>query len=153
VVFGGGRPNAMTTHTPSCQWPTGKEDRWSRSISNPHCSPGSLARCDDVADAHIGSHGHDPNGRDAADPGLDAHRRSRESEEDGLVAHILVMGTVMVGLAYAALFVALDDGGIVTGALIGLVHGVVAGLAMAGMGVRCTRGWTPGVERSAAGSG
>ncbi len=40
----------------------------------------------------------------------------------------------MFGLAYAALFVVLDDAGALTGTLIGLVHGVVAGIAMAGMG-------------------
>jgi hypothetical protein len=57
-----------------------------------------------------------------------------KAKKIGVVIHILVMGTVMFGLAYAAAFVVLDDVGILTGASLGLVHGVVAGVAMAGMG-------------------
>lgn len=52
----------------------------------------------------------------------------------GLVTHILMMGTVVFGLIYAALFVVFDDAGALTGILIGLAHGIVAGIAMAGMG-------------------
>jgi len=53
----------------------------------------------------------------------------------GVVTHVIMMGTIVFGLAYAALFVAFDDAGVLTGVLIGLGHGIVAGIAMVMMGV------------------
>ncbi len=52
----------------------------------------------------------------------------------GLVTHVVMMGTIVFGLGYAALFVAFDDASALTGVLIGVAHGVVAGVAMAMMG-------------------
>lgn len=52
----------------------------------------------------------------------------------GMVTHVLVMGTVVFGLGYAALFTALDTASWIAGIVIGLVHGVVAGVVFAGMG-------------------
>lgn len=49
----------------------------------------------------------------------------------GLIGHVIVMGTVVFGLVYAAMFVAFDDAGVATGALVGVVHGIVAGLVVA----------------------
>lgn len=49
----------------------------------------------------------------------------------GTMLHYLVMGTVVFGLAYAALFTAFDSASALTGGLIGAVHGlVVGGMAM-----------------------
>lgn len=45
----------------------------------------------------------------------------------GAVLHFIVMGTVVFGLAYAALFTALDDDSWWTGLVIGVVHGLVVG--------------------------
>lgn len=45
----------------------------------------------------------------------------------GLMIHFVVMGTLVFGIGYAALFAAFDDASIGAGALIGLVHGVVVG--------------------------
>ena len=53
----------------------------------------------------------------------------------GLVTHVLVMGTLVFGSLYVVLFVAFDSNGWVTGLLIGVVHGIVAGVAMVMMGV------------------
>lgn len=50
----------------------------------------------------------------------------------GVVAGLA--GTIVFGLGYAALFVALDDASVLTGLLIGVGHGIVAGVAMAMMG-------------------
>lgn len=58
----------------------------------------------------------------------------KQATQIGTVTHVLMMGTIVFGLAYAGLFVVLDDAGPVTGLLIGLAHGVVAGLAMVMMG-------------------
>lgn len=45
--------------------------------------------------------------------------------------HYIVMGTVVFGLAYAALFTAFDSASAATGVLIGAVHGLVfGGMAM-----------------------
>jgi hypothetical protein len=52
----------------------------------------------------------------------------------GAVTHLIIMGTVVFGLAYAALFVAFDEATMLTGGRIGLGHGIVAGIAMAMMG-------------------
>ncbi|MFO7960066.1 MAG: hypothetical protein R6U94_03855 [Nitriliruptoraceae bacterium] len=52
----------------------------------------------------------------------------------GVVTHVVMMGTIVFGIGYAALFTVLGDAGVLTGALIGLGHGIVAGLAMAMMG-------------------
>lgn len=46
----------------------------------------------------------------------------------GVVIHYLMMGTVLFGLGYAALFTALDDASVTTGAVIGVVHGLALGL-------------------------
>lgn len=43
----------------------------------------------------------------------------------GAMAHFIVMGTVMFGLAYAALFTAFDNDAWWVGPAIGVVHGVV----------------------------
>jgi uncharacterized membrane protein YagU involved in acid resistance len=45
----------------------------------------------------------------------------------GFVVHFVVMGAVVFGLGYAALFAALDDASIGAGALIGLAHGLIVG--------------------------
>lgn len=52
----------------------------------------------------------------------------------GLVTHVLIMGTLVFGSIYAALFVAFDSHGWATGLLVGVVHGVVAGIVMVMMG-------------------
>lgn len=52
----------------------------------------------------------------------------------GVITHVVMMGTIVFGIGYAALFTAFDDASALTGALIGLGHGIVAGLAMAMMG-------------------
>ncbi len=52
----------------------------------------------------------------------------------GIVTHIVMMGTVVFGLIYAALFVAFDASGLLVGAGIGLVHGIIAGFGMLMMG-------------------
>jgi uncharacterized membrane protein YagU involved in acid resistance len=52
----------------------------------------------------------------------------------GFVTHVVMMGTIVFGVGYAALFTAVDDASVLTGALIGLGHGIVAGMAMAMMG-------------------
>ena len=46
----------------------------------------------------------------------------------GIMVHYIVMGTVVFGLAYAALFAAFDDASVRTGALLGLGHGLIVGL-------------------------
>lgn len=48
----------------------------------------------------------------------------------GMVIHYLMMGTIIFGLIYAWLFTVIGSGGWLTGGLIGLGHGVVAGLMM-----------------------
>ena len=57
-----------------------------------------------------------------------------KAQRIGLVTHGLLMGTVVFGLVYAALFVLLDDTSLLAGVLIGIGHGIVAGLAMVMMG-------------------
>ena len=52
----------------------------------------------------------------------------------GFVTHVVMMGTIVFGVGYAALFTVLGDASVLTGALIGLGHGIVAGMAMAMMG-------------------
>lgn len=46
----------------------------------------------------------------------------------GIVLHWVMMGTVVFGLGYAALFHALDSASWLTGVVIGAVHGLVVGL-------------------------
>lgn len=46
----------------------------------------------------------------------------------GAVAHFIVMGTVVFGLAYAALFTAFDNDAWWVGLAIGVVHGLVVGV-------------------------
>lgn len=57
-----------------------------------------------------------------------------KAKQIGFVTHVVMMGTVVFGLAYAALFVAFDDASALTGILVGLGHGIVAGVAMVMMG-------------------
>ncbi len=45
----------------------------------------------------------------------------------GTVAHYLLMGTVVFGLGYAALFAAFGSASLLTGIAIGAVHGVLVG--------------------------
>lgn len=52
----------------------------------------------------------------------------------GKFTHLIVMGTVVFGLTYAALFTAFDSTTWWVGALIGGVHGVVSGVFMTMMG-------------------
>jgi len=46
----------------------------------------------------------------------------------GMVVHIVMMGTIVFGVAYGLLFTALDSDSLVTGLIIGLVHGAVVGV-------------------------
>jgi hypothetical protein len=46
----------------------------------------------------------------------------------GAMAHYLVMGTVVFGLAYGLVFAGLDDHSWWIGALVGMAHGLVVGL-------------------------
>lgn len=46
----------------------------------------------------------------------------------GAMAHYLMMGTIVFGIGYAALFTAFDEDAWWLGALIGAVHGLVVGL-------------------------
>lgn len=46
----------------------------------------------------------------------------------GFVIHWIVMGTVLFGLGYAAVFVAIGSAAWLVGAVIGLVHGAAVGL-------------------------
>ena len=45
----------------------------------------------------------------------------------GSVIHYLMMGTVVFGIVYAGVFAAVGNASLLTGALIGLAHGVVVG--------------------------
>lgn len=61
----------------------------------------------------------------------------------GIVAHWIMMGTVVFGLGYAALFSAFGTASWLTGIVIGAVHGIVVGLVfmpmMPAMHPRMTR--------------
>lgn len=52
----------------------------------------------------------------------------------GMATHVLVMGTLVFGIIYAAVFSFLGTAGWLSGAIVGLVHGLIAGLAMKMMG-------------------
>lgn len=53
----------------------------------------------------------------------------------GMMLHIVMMGTIVFGIAYALLFQAFDSTSAATGLLIGAIHGVVVGaMAMPMMG-------------------
>lgn len=52
----------------------------------------------------------------------------QKANQLGAVAHFIMMGTVVFGIAYAALFAALGTASWVAGIVIGVVHGVVVGL-------------------------
>ncbi|MGK5450812.1 DUF6789 family protein [Streptomyces radiopugnans] len=55
----------------------------------------------------------------------------RRARALGAVIHFVVMGTVVFGLLYAALFAWSDTAGVLTGLVFGFVHGLVVGaLAM-----------------------
>jgi hypothetical protein len=51
----------------------------------------------------------------------------RKAKRFGVVIHFVLMGTLVFGIAYAALFAGLGSAAVSTGALIGLAHGVVVG--------------------------
>lgn len=53
---------------------------------------------------------------------------SARARQLGIMIHWIMMGTVVFGLGYAALFTALDSASWLTGAGIGLLHGAVVGL-------------------------
>lgn len=57
-----------------------------------------------------------------------------KAKKIGMVMHVIVMGTIVFGIAYAAIFSVLGTAGWLTGLVVGLVHGVVAGLFMKMMG-------------------
>ena len=57
-----------------------------------------------------------------------------KAKQIGFVTHVIMMGTIVFGLIYAALFVALDDAGVLVGVLIGLAHGIIAGIAVVMLG-------------------
>lgn len=65
----------------------------------------------------------------------------------GVMVHYIVMGTVVFGLAYAALFTALGSASAVTGVIIGAIHGVMVGAVampmMPAMHPRMTTSPTP----------
>lgn len=46
----------------------------------------------------------------------------------GVVIHWLMMGTIVFGLGYAAIFTALGSASVITGVLLGAAHGLVVGL-------------------------
>jgi uncharacterized membrane protein YagU involved in acid resistance len=46
----------------------------------------------------------------------------------GLALHVVVMGTIVFGIAYALLFQALDSDSLLTGLVVGLVHGLLVGV-------------------------
>ena len=54
----------------------------------------------------------------------------------GMMIHIVMMGTIVFGIAYTLLFRAFDSTSAATGLLIGAIHGIVVGaMAMPMMGV------------------
>lgn len=52
----------------------------------------------------------------------------------GLLTHVVVMGAVVFGLGYAALFAAFGTAGWLSGVAIGAVHGLVVGVVFTMMG-------------------
>lgn len=50
------------------------------------------------------------------------------AKQVGTFIHWIMLGTVVFGLGYAAVFTAVDDAGVVTGLLVGALHGIVVGL-------------------------
>lgn len=58
----------------------------------------------------------------------------KKAKRIGLMTHVFMMGMAVFGLGYAALFDVFDDASLATGALIGVGHGIVAGIVMAMMG-------------------
>lgn len=73
----------------------------------------------------------------------------------GVVIHYLLMGTVLFGLGYAALFTALDDASVTAGAVTGVVHGLALGLIGLPMlpAVHRRVSSTPGAEATTVDSG
>ncbi len=57
-----------------------------------------------------------------------------KAKKIGMFTHIVVMGTLVFGTAYAAIFAALGTAGWLSGLIIGVVHGVLAGVFMKMMG-------------------
>lgn len=45
----------------------------------------------------------------------------------GMMIHLVIMGTIVFGIGYGLLFQAFDSTSVVTGVLIGVVHGLVVG--------------------------
>jgi hypothetical protein len=58
----------------------------------------------------------------------------RRAKLIGMITHFVVMGTIVFGLSYAAIFTAIGSAGWLPGAVLGLVHGVAAGTFMLVMG-------------------
>lgn len=56
------------------------------------------------------------------------------AQKIGMVTHVLVMGTLVFGTVYAALFAGFSTASWLAGVVIGAVHGIVAGVAFAMMG-------------------
>lgn len=56
------------------------------------------------------------------------------AKQIGLLTHVVMMGMVVFGLLYAALFAAFGTAGWLSGLAIGAVHGLVAGVFMKMMG-------------------
>jgi hypothetical protein len=52
----------------------------------------------------------------------------RKARRVGMVVHVAMMGTVVFGIAYALVFQALDSDSLVTGLLVGIVHGAIVGV-------------------------
>ena len=64
----------------------------------------------------------------------------------GAMIHFIIMGTIVFGAIYAALFTAFDDATVAIGAGIGLVHGVIVGAMALPMMPALNRRMTPAVE-------
>jgi hypothetical protein len=58
----------------------------------------------------------------------------RKAKKIGMVTHVLVMGTIVFGIVYAAILAAVGGPGWLVGLIVGLVHGVVTGVFMKMMG-------------------
>jgi len=50
------------------------------------------------------------------------------AKQIGIFIHWIMMGTVIFGLGYAAVFTVVGNASVVTGLLVGAVHGIVVGL-------------------------
>lgn len=57
-----------------------------------------------------------------------------KAKKIGMVTHLIIMGTIVFGVIYAALFAWIGTAGWLSGLIIGVVHGVVAGVFLKMMG-------------------